>query len=440
MAPDIAAAPDFWKSAGYHLLERDEAGRLAVTDDFLRAYFMRPEMCPVEESCAAEIALHETLMAEPRRAVAAQELGGIADPDARENYQIVLRFRDHLLASGTLEDAYVSLLQGNDIAVPPLFIDQMVQVILRSILDGCDDPLRVRAAELLFRSQKVTLRDGAIMVADEETVEMYATTGGFGSLGRLLVEAQTPTRQVELDVLDERSAEVYWERSDRYDTVLDLSFARPGLDAFCRVLEAWIRHFLTVDVSIQPVQSIRGRALGLACGPRARGQRHSERSLQWYGRAGRATGAAAHAVPPGLRRQRDHAAGHRRPSGLSGHGHDHSQCPEAQAAESVVQFAARRSGLDETQEEGLVNEDVFNMSIRKFLKKVGVTSQREIEGAVRRRHRCRQAHREREFKCQGSALRRRHRFVGDRRRRDCARIADQASRVRPVAWAAPSRV
>ena len=30
-----------------------------------------------------------------------------------------------------------------------------------------------------------------------------------------------------------------------------------------------------------------------------------------------------------------------------------------------------------------MNEDVFNMSLRKFLKKVGVTSQREIEMAVR---------------------------------------------------------
>jgi hypothetical protein len=30
-----------------------------------------------------------------------------------------------------------------------------------------------------------------------------------------------------------------------------------------------------------------------------------------------------------------------------------------------------------------MNEDAFNMSIRKFLKKVGVTSQREIESAVR---------------------------------------------------------
>jgi len=30
-----------------------------------------------------------------------------------------------------------------------------------------------------------------------------------------------------------------------------------------------------------------------------------------------------------------------------------------------------------------VDEDAFNMSVRKFLKKVGVTSQREIEQAVR---------------------------------------------------------
>ena len=33
--------------------------------------------------------------------------------------------------------------------------------------------------------------------------------------------------------------------------------------------------------------------------------------------------------------------------------------------------------------EGLMNEDVFNTSLRGFLKKVGITSQREIEKAVR---------------------------------------------------------
>jgi hypothetical protein len=34
-------------------------------------------------------------------------------------------------------------------------------------------------------------------------------------------------------------------------------------------------------------------------------------------------------------------------------------------------------------QEAIMNEDVLNTSVRKFLKKVGVTSQREIEDAVR---------------------------------------------------------
>jgi hypothetical protein len=36
-----------------------------------------------------------------------------------------------------------------------------------------------------------------------------------------------------------------------------------------------------------------------------------------------------------------------------------------------------------SKQEAAMNEDVFNTSLRKFLKKVGVTSQREIEKAVR---------------------------------------------------------
>ena len=31
----------------------------------------------------------------------------------------------------------------------------------------------------------------------------------------------------------------------------------------------------------------------------------------------------------------------------------------------------------------MMNEDTFNMQLRKFLKKVGITSQREVEQAVR---------------------------------------------------------
>jgi hypothetical protein len=248
--------PEFWRSSGYHLLERTAQGRLALTDNFLCAYFTRPEVAPVEESCDAEIALHEALLADPRMPVPEARLADFADPDARENYETVLGFRDHLLEYDTIEDAYLELFDSEAITVPPLFVDQLTHVILRNILDGCDDPMRIRAAEVLFRSQRLTLVNGAIMLADEETVEMYARTGEFGALGQLLQESEKPARTVELDVLDQRNGAIYWERADKFDTVLDISFTKPGLDALCRVCEGWIGHMLDIKVRIQPMQWI----------------------------------------------------------------------------------------------------------------------------------------------------------------------------------------
>lgn len=270
---------DFWRDSGFHLLERTVEGHLAVSDDYLRAYFMRPEVRPVEESCEAELALHEALMANPREAVSAQRLDKLADPDARENYQVVLNFRDLLVRAGTVEECYMSAFMqpqpggGNGITMPPLFIDQMAHVILRSALGDCEDGLRARAAELLFREQKVTINDGHVMAADAETVDMYATSGGFGSLGKLIVDAQTPLKTVDLDVLGEDNAELYWTRDQRYDTVLNLNFSGPGLDALCRVLEIWVGHFLGIQVSIQPVQQISDEKWGWHVGLDAEGTR-----------------------------------------------------------------------------------------------------------------------------------------------------------------------
>jgi len=119
------------------------------------------------------------------------------------------------------------------------------------------NPLQARAGELFFRAQRTTIEDGAIMMADEDTVEMYSQTGGFGDLGRLLMEGQAALREVTLDVLTEENCDLYWDRSDRFDTVLDITFPRPGLDALCRVMEAWILHFLGLETRIHPVQSIR---------------------------------------------------------------------------------------------------------------------------------------------------------------------------------------
>jgi hypothetical protein len=251
--------PDFWRASGFHLLARNTAGQLAVSDDFLRAYLLRPEIHPVEESCTAERALHAALMDAPRRAVESRELDAMADADARDNYRVLLGFRDRLIEAGTLEACYAGLFQANAINainIPPLFIDQLVHSILRNILDGCTDPLQVRAAELFFREQKATLDAGQVLLADLETVEMHAAGSRYGSIGRLVVEAQGALGTVELDVLGRDNADRYWERESRFDTVIPIQFGSAALEAFCRVIEAWIAHFHAVAVSVQAVRAI----------------------------------------------------------------------------------------------------------------------------------------------------------------------------------------
>ena len=194
-------------------------------------------------------------MQEPRRAVSREELNRLQDRDARDNYEIVLRFRDRLLNAGTVESCYVNLFKG-DVDVPPLFMEQMVHVVLRSILDGCTDALALRAAELLFREQKATIRDGHVLLADQETVDMHASGTQYGSLGRLIVEAQGAAGKVNLEVLERANAGSYWERESRHDTVISLTYGRPALDGLCRVMEAWIFHFLNVKVQIKPIRNI----------------------------------------------------------------------------------------------------------------------------------------------------------------------------------------
>src|SRR4051795_11558555 len=96
---------DFWLSCGHHLLDRDPGGGLVVTDEFLKVYLARPELAPPPEACAVEKTLHAALMAEPRGAVGADEIAAIADADARENWQVMIAFRDLLLRRRTLEAA-----------------------------------------------------------------------------------------------------------------------------------------------------------------------------------------------------------------------------------------------------------------------------------------------------------------------------------------------
>ena len=247
---------DFWRSAGWQLVEPAEGGRIKASDDWLRAYLFRPELALVDESCSEERALHAKLHEDPRAEIDESVLQRLADVDVRSNYRIYRNYRDRLLARPSIEAGYLDMIENGIEGIPPLFLDQLVHVLLRHILRDCADPVRLRAAELLFRTQNVSIQDGRVMLADEETVEMHASGQGFGSLGRLLVQAETKLASVDLDVLDEDNADGYWQRSDRFDMVLDLGFTRPGLDGFCRVLEAWVAHLRGIDVRIQPVQQI----------------------------------------------------------------------------------------------------------------------------------------------------------------------------------------
>jgi hypothetical protein len=161
---------DFWLSCGHHLTDRSSGGGLLVTDEFLKIYLARPELNPPPQACAAEREFHAALLSDPRRRISTEEIATIEDADARENWQLMVAFRDHLLGHNTLEAAYLDLVRHGVGKTPPIFLNQLVHVILRNALDRCEDPFVLRAAELFFRPQRMTLHEGSLIAADEETI------------------------------------------------------------------------------------------------------------------------------------------------------------------------------------------------------------------------------------------------------------------------------
>jgi hypothetical protein len=195
------------------------------------------------------------MLDEPQRVVSDADIDKLADADARDNYRVMLRFRSRLLAAPSLQAFYFNLFR-EDVAVPPDFIHHTAQVILRGLLDGAENGLEARAAELFFRTQRVSINDGAVMLADAETVERHAADSGLGNIGRMLRDAQAPVRSAELDVLDEQNHARYWERAEQRDTVLHINPGTPGSLAICKVIEKWVTHFHGVDVGVTPLREI----------------------------------------------------------------------------------------------------------------------------------------------------------------------------------------
>ncbi|HML13362.1 MAG TPA: DUF6352 family protein [Xanthobacteraceae bacterium] len=243
---------DFWLSCGHHLLDRDAGGGLIVTDAFLKAYLARPEVAPPPDACAVERMLHAALLADPRRPTAAADIAAIADEDARENWHLLIDFRDHLLRHPTVEAAYLALARRGVGSTPPLFLNQMVHAILRNALDDCTDPFVLRAAEMMFRSQRLTLHEGALVAADDELI-----AGASGAPVSPLVSMLGLPAAAAIDVLTEDNAASYFERSDRFDTALDLTAGRRGQAALGEALARFLRHMLAVEAEVEPLVEMR---------------------------------------------------------------------------------------------------------------------------------------------------------------------------------------
>ena len=267
---------DFWISSGHHLLDRDENGGLHVTDEFLKLYLARPELLPPPEACTVERTLHASLLADPRLPVAASDIKAIGDPDARENWRLLIGFRDHLLRHKTLEAAFSALVRKGVGNVPPLFINQLVHVILRNALDGVEDTRVLRAGELFFRTQRVTLHDGSLIVADEETI------GGLDSAPVTpLVSMLGIPAEANIDIINAENARSYWQRSDQFDMALDLTAGREGLEALAQAMQRWIEHVIGVDVTIDPLKELNDVNLAWYVGLDADGTKIGD--LLWRG-------------------------------------------------------------------------------------------------------------------------------------------------------------
>ena len=248
---------NYWPSSAYHTLKVGSDNQLLVTDDFLRTYLLRPELSLVSESCDAEKALHQRLTNNPRAEIPAGDIAAMADEDIQANYQVWLRYRSKLLAASSLESFYMGLFEGEGIDVPPLFIAQLAQIFVRHILGDAPHSLDARMGELFFRTQKISvLDDGVVMGADDEVVSRNAQAGETGNIMDLLKGKSMTMRSIDLDVLHEENADLYWDREEDHDLAVQLNVGQPPINHFSRILEKWIDHFLGVKVRITPMQQI----------------------------------------------------------------------------------------------------------------------------------------------------------------------------------------
>jgi hypothetical protein len=270
---------DLWPACGGAHLEADHQGGLVPTPAYWQTWLKRPELCLMAESCRAETALHQLLQADPLRTVAERELAPIKDPDVRDNYRHFLALRTGLQNAGSLQAWLMALWRTGNQGTPPVFIEQVVQAVVRHMLmaEPAADAFTTRAAELLFREQRISDHQGRRYAGDRATLDLQHETHGFGDLGRLLAQAKQPLRALHMQVLRAENAAAYWAEASRsgparhsflldlthsvkqdlgHQLVFTLTQAHSGLQGLAEVLQRWVRQLLGVNVRITPLDKV----------------------------------------------------------------------------------------------------------------------------------------------------------------------------------------
>jgi hypothetical protein len=250
-AKAVTEKADFWLSSGHHLLDHNAQGHLVLTDEFLKVYLARPEVMPPDDACIVERAIYQKVARNPRAPISALEIGDMADRDARENWRHLIGFRDALLAAPTVEAAYLGLIRAAKVTTPPLFLNQLVHVIARNIFDGETNPFVLRMAEALFRPQRLTVKDGVMLLADEELVD-----GSVTDQNSPLVAVFGDAKVRNLDVMTAANKDAYIARSDAHDMVVDFRQGGEARAAFAEVVQRWIGHFLGVGIKVTPLLNV----------------------------------------------------------------------------------------------------------------------------------------------------------------------------------------
>lgn len=238
---------EFWVASGHHLTHRLTNGWLAVTPELILAWLARPELAPPPEACAAERALYDRLLAAPLRKVALLEIDAIADPDGRENWQLFLAMRDHMIASGSVEAGYMALVR-NKFPTAPVLLAQLCQLVLRNALDGVEDVQTLRAAENFFRPQQGFLTDGELRLVDLELAEEMEAAKAANPLAALFNGGID-----SLDTLGDGNGWTYWSRSDAHSMVQNFGGDQAARAGMARVIAAFIRHLHRIDVLVTPM-------------------------------------------------------------------------------------------------------------------------------------------------------------------------------------------